>query len=253
MSQALTGVSAPVLAIGETIIRQFDGLYSLNDLHKASGEYPDQRPGKFIRNQQTQALIVEIEDAGIPASKTVRGRGKAQGTYACRELLIAYAAWISAAFHLKVLRVFLEKQAPALPSLVTPRLELPKPALNEQAIGATLAITTEIFCWALKFPDGPAKKDLVEALKTLLGLFSKVCDEIEAARGTQRTPEEMIEMWFEPNGYPFSSEFLYRLAIGCMKNLQVSDWCRKEEKRTGKMVLTFGSPLPPSLGHGNAG
>lgn len=87
-------------------IRQIDGLYCLNDAHLASGNNPNDRPGEFIRLKQTVGLISEIENAGIPAIKKIRGtRG---GTYACKELVIAYAAWISPTFHLKVLRVFLE-------------------------------------------------------------------------------------------------------------------------------------------------
>jgi|GEM_PF-3199532 len=100
-------------------IRQHEGLYSLNDLHLAAGGEARHRPNYFLDNEQTQALIAELLEAGNPASKcieTVRGKGKAQGTYACKELVIAYAAWISAAFHLKVIGVFLASvQPPALP------------------------------------------------------------------------------------------------------------------------------------------
>lgn len=98
------------LTIGTTSVRQVGGLYSLNDLHKESGGRPGHRPGYFLGNEQTQALVKEIETAGIPAVKTKEGRGG--GTYACKELVIAYAAWISAAFHLKVIRVFLAVMAP---------------------------------------------------------------------------------------------------------------------------------------------
>jgi len=90
-------------------IRQHEGLYSLNDLHLAAGGEARHRPSYFLENDQTQALIAELLEAGNPASKcteTIRGKGKAQGTYACKELVIAYAAWISAAFHLKVIGVF---------------------------------------------------------------------------------------------------------------------------------------------------
>lgn len=109
------------LTISSSEIRQIDGLYSLNDLHVASGNNPSNRPGEFIRLEQTQALIAELNssdlrnlNAGNPAIKTERG--KYGGTYACKELVIAYAAWISPAFHLKVIRVFLGATRPALPA-----------------------------------------------------------------------------------------------------------------------------------------
>lgn len=92
-----------ILSIGSSAIRQQDGLYSLNDLHKASGGVNKHRPNYFLENKQTKELISEIQIAGIPAIST---KPKI-GTYACRELVIAYAAWISPAFHLKVIRVFL--------------------------------------------------------------------------------------------------------------------------------------------------
>ncbi|WP_082001513.1 KilA-N domain-containing protein [Delftia sp. ZNC0008] len=98
------------LTIGSTSVRQVDGLFSLNDLHQESGGLANHRPGYFLDNEQTKALLQEIENAGIPAVKTKQGRNG--GTYACRELVIAYAAWISAAFHLKVIRVFLAQVAP---------------------------------------------------------------------------------------------------------------------------------------------
>ncbi len=104
------------LAIDEIVIHELNGLFSLNDLHKASGGTPKHRPGYFLDSDQTKALIAEIETAGIPAVKTKEGRGG--GTYACRELIIAYAAWISPVFHLKVIRVFLATSVPT-PSQAT--------------------------------------------------------------------------------------------------------------------------------------
>lgn len=98
------------LSIGNTAIRQIDGLYSLNDLYKASGGVSKNRPNFFLSNQQTKDLVCEISNAGIPAFKTERGSNG--GTYACRELVIAYAAWISPAFHLQVIRCFLDTIEP---------------------------------------------------------------------------------------------------------------------------------------------
>ena len=100
-------------AIDGITIRQHDGLYSLTDLHKASGGEPRHQPAKFTCREETKALAAEIAQSPNSeiALRAVHG-GTDRGTYACRELVIAYAAWISPAFHLKVIRVFLDAAAP---------------------------------------------------------------------------------------------------------------------------------------------
>jgi len=113
----MTHVTTPALSVGSVAIREHGGLYSLNDLHRASGSDNKHRPNYFLANEQIKSLIAEIDKAGIPAFRTTRGRYAS--TYACHELVIAYAAWISAAFHLKVIRVFLDT-AMAQPALSAP-------------------------------------------------------------------------------------------------------------------------------------
>ncbi|WP_305748942.1 KilA-N domain-containing protein [Leptothrix discophora] len=95
--------------MGDAEVRQLDGLFSLNDLHAAAGNLPKDRPQQFLRREETKALIVELDNQCADSRTALRvvNGGTAPGTYACRELVIAYAAWISAAFHLKVIRVFL--------------------------------------------------------------------------------------------------------------------------------------------------
>lgn len=102
--------------IGEFTIRQDeDGRYCLNDLHKASGELAKHKPSNFLRNQQTQDLIIEIESSQIDrcsnlsidqnALNVIKG-GEKQGAYAVKEIVYAYAMWISAKFHLMVIRAY---------------------------------------------------------------------------------------------------------------------------------------------------
>ncbi|WP_065237939.1 KilA-N domain-containing protein [Gallibacterium genomosp. 3] len=100
------------LSILKTSIRTLDNLYSLTDLHKASGGDEKHKPVLFLRLDQTKDLISEIQNDKVHICtlpvKTVRG-GRNPSTYACKELVIAYAAWISPAFHLVVLRAFLNQ------------------------------------------------------------------------------------------------------------------------------------------------
>ncbi|WP_257806303.1 KilA-N domain-containing protein [Burkholderia glumae] len=81
------------------------GRFSLNDLHRAAGGEDRHRPSRYAENQQAKDLAEEIGKAGFPALVSVKG-GASPGTYACKEMVYAYAMWISAAFHLKVIRTF---------------------------------------------------------------------------------------------------------------------------------------------------
>ncbi|BCZ76145.1 DNA-binding protein, KilA-N domain [Komagataeibacter phage phiKX2] len=96
------------LTILSTAIRQdAEGRFCLNDCHKAAGGDAAKRPGEWMRNEQTQALIAEMTDAGISASPVFSKKGGInQGTYVAKELVYAYAMWISPAFHLQVIRAF---------------------------------------------------------------------------------------------------------------------------------------------------
>jgi hypothetical protein len=193
------------LTIGTSEIRQLDGLYSLNDLHKASGEEKKHQPALFLRHDQTKALISQIYesvDLKITPIKTLRGAHG--GTYACKELAVAYGAWISPEFHLKVLRVFLAAANPPPAPLTAESLKNSRWTLHFDHLGRGSLM-----------PERPI------------------------------VPEELIEAWFEPNGYTFSSEFLHRLAIGCVNRIGQRLDNLLTERKTGNPVLMFGAPLPP--------
>lgn len=102
-------VYAPKITILDTAVSMLDGLYSLNDLHTASGKNKKHQPSFFMRNQETKDLVKEIE--GMDKIKAVRkvqgGNNKtAQGTYVCKDLVYRYAMWISPKFALMVIRTF---------------------------------------------------------------------------------------------------------------------------------------------------
>lgn len=121
------------LTILSKSIRTSENLFSLTDLHKACGGEVKHKPTFFLRLEQTQALITEIEsdpELQICNSVKIIHGGMYSGTYACEEIALAYAMWISPKFHLIVLRAFIamhrgEKQtAKQLPKPERPSLLL---------------------------------------------------------------------------------------------------------------------------------
>ena len=103
---------------GLTINQSSNGLYSINDLHQASGGMKKHQPDKwfqlqsttnFVRYQEKKARSQALNQGNINfVLETVQGKGKSQGTYVSRKLVVAYAMWISPAFADHVLDTFLD-------------------------------------------------------------------------------------------------------------------------------------------------
>lgn len=102
------------LIIANTPIRQnLNALFCLNDLHHAAGGEARHKPSEWLRRRETNELIEELAKpgisglakAGISALAVTKG-GNTPGTWACTEMVYAYATWISPKFLLKVVRVF---------------------------------------------------------------------------------------------------------------------------------------------------
>ncbi|MGE8518947.1 MAG: phage antirepressor KilAC domain-containing protein [Alcaligenes faecalis] len=119
-----------IITIADVAIRQDDqGRYSLNDLHRAAGEEARHKPGNWTALDQTKELVAEIEIAGNPAIQSKQGLG----TFVCKELVYGYAMWISAAFHLKVIRAYDQMQAqPALSPANLSRMQLIQLAMEAE-------------------------------------------------------------------------------------------------------------------------
>lgn len=120
-------MTSTLAILGTTIRQDAEGRFCLNDCHKAAGGSPKDAPAQWLRNDQTKALIEELSDVEICTSPVSTKKGGAnQGTYACKELVYAYAMWISPSFNLQVIRAF--------DALVTGQIAAP--ALSEQEIVA---------------------------------------------------------------------------------------------------------------------
>lgn len=119
------------LTVADVSIRQDDqGRYCLNDLHKAAGGEEKHKPHRWLRNDQTKALIDAIVNEGSETKNGLRTKNSepylglssdarfgvrnpvettstgAPATYVVKELVYAYAMWISPAFNLRVIRAY---------------------------------------------------------------------------------------------------------------------------------------------------
>ena len=199
------------IAISNVAIRQTENnLYNLNDLHKASGGEDRHAPRRWLQNQQTTELIEELSKDGNPSLEenqqviqVVKG-GNKRGTYACKELVYAYATWISAKFFLQVIRTFdavisgsLKPQAPrkALPSGLTHEQQAEVKALHNillQSVPFEKQKALAITLWsAVKSKFKVGYKDVPpEQFPEVLSLMARVAVE----KGAQYREAETVNL-----------------------------------------------------------
>lgn len=95
-----------MLVIDNKTVSIVDGLYSLNDLHRASGGAAKDQPSNWLRLDYTRELIDEINLKAVIPALVESKAGRYGGTYVCKELVYAYAMWLSPSFYARVIRTF---------------------------------------------------------------------------------------------------------------------------------------------------
>lgn len=108
----------PIIA-GIAITTDAVGRFSLNCLHRASGESDNKAPNQWLRTKQAKELIAELESKLLKKFQTaylqsaqkvldVVNGGTSPGTYAHELIAVSYAGWISADFQLDVNQTFID-------------------------------------------------------------------------------------------------------------------------------------------------
>jgi phage antirepressor YoqD-like protein len=94
------------VVIGDITIQQDDeGRYCLNDFHKAAGGERKDDTREWLATKGAQELIQRVE-AQLTGKSVIKTPGRYGGTFAVKELVYAYAMWISADYYLKVIRAY---------------------------------------------------------------------------------------------------------------------------------------------------
>lgn len=211
MSESLDTTSLTVLST--TIRRDGEGRYCLNDCHRAAGGDNAKRPSLWAENAQTKALIAELEgSAGIPAypiNTVTTGHNEGRGTYVAKELVYAYAMWISPAFHLTVIRAF---DAMVTRPAIDPMAMLGDPAAMR---GLLLIYTEKVIALEASNAALMPKASAHDRIAAADGSLSIT----EAAKALQARPKDLFE-WMSSAGW------IYRRAGS-------AHWLGYQSKTTG--------------------
>lgn len=104
--------NSSLIILSTNIRRDAEGRYCLNDCWAAAGKPEGKKPSNWNDLLGTKELVQELRQSGnltfgsFPPLSVKKG-GNAPGIFACQELVLAYAQWISPSFHVQCLRALL--------------------------------------------------------------------------------------------------------------------------------------------------
>lgn len=92
-------------------VRERNGLYCLNDIHRVSGGLHAYKPNRFLDLKSTKRLIEYLSGHDfVPGQYSCLvdsvQEGRALNTYAHKYVVYSYAMWIDVAFHVAVVACF---------------------------------------------------------------------------------------------------------------------------------------------------
>ncbi|MBK1686183.1 KilA-N domain-containing protein [Rubrivivax gelatinosus] len=179
----------------DTYVRQDEqGRYSLNDLHVAAGGQPRHQPSNWLRTAQAQELAAAASNSSdsrnCPSISSVQQRG----TFVVRDLVYAYAMWISPEFHLKVIRTF--------DAVVTGRLSpAAEPVGAVSGLPAAKLISLQNQSWSLiqrlrAERDPELRRALYAQLAVVMGDLGQAAPALEnIGRDAPAVPAVVADFW----------------------------------------------------------
>ena len=149
------------IVITDTAIRQDEsGRFCLNDLHRASGGEARHKPANWLRMQSTQELSEVIEAKSVAQIRAIV-TNQGLGSFVAREMVYAYAMWISADFHYEVISTFDALKSGAAPA-ADPVAALADPAALR---GLLLSYTERVIELQTKIAKDQPKVEFAEAVR----------------------------------------------------------------------------------------
>ena len=108
LSELIARPAIDTIVVGEVVVhRSENDLYSLNDLHKASGGEEATKPYRFLEVAKNATFVKSLQalTPDTPVLVTVKG-GANPGTWGSEEVAYKYASWISDDFDILVMSTF---------------------------------------------------------------------------------------------------------------------------------------------------